>query len=112
MDEGKAPARTVDTEHSAHVNGSRFTCAWPPRVASSSEIRRDGIAGILAAIVLISNIISFGGLMFPGDLSDGISTVIWAMLIGSGIGGAWIALATSLPPLATGIDSPTGAVLV
>jgi SulP family sulfate permease len=34
------------------------------------------------------------------------------MLVGSSIGGIWIALATSLPPLATGIDSPTGAVLV
>lgn len=112
MDEGKAPARTVDTGHAAHATGSRFTCAWPPRIASSSEILRDGIAGVLAAIVLISNIISFGGLMFPGDLSDGIPTVIWAMLIGGGIGGAWIGLATSLPPLATGIDSPTGAVLV
>lgn len=34
------------------------------------------------------------------------------MLIGSCIGGVLIALLTSLPPLATGIDSPTGAVLV
>jgi sulfate permease, SulP family len=34
------------------------------------------------------------------------------MLIGSGIGGVWIARGTSLPPLATGIDSPSGAVLV
>src|SRR6185312_15654253 len=35
-----------------------------------------------------------------------------AMLIGSCIGGGWIAAATSLPPIASGIDSPTGAVLV
>ena len=34
------------------------------------------------------------------------------MLVGSCIAGIWIALTTSLPPLATGIDSPTGAVLV
>jgi SulP family sulfate permease len=34
------------------------------------------------------------------------------MLIGACLGGVWIALSTSLPPLATGIDSPTGAVLV
>ena len=33
------------------------------------------------------------------------------MLIGGCIGGVWIALATSLPPLATGMDSPTVAVL-
>jgi SulP family sulfate permease len=66
----------------------------------------------VASVVLIANIVSFGALMFQGDLSAGIPTAIWAMLIGSCIGGVWIALATSLPPLATGIDSPTGAVLV
>jgi SulP family sulfate permease len=73
---------------------------------------KDTIAGLLASVVLIANIVSFGALMFPGDLGAGIPTAIWAMLIGSSIGGIWIALATSLPPLATGIDSPTGAVLV
>jgi sulfate permease, SulP family len=73
---------------------------------------KDAIAGLVASVVLIANIVSFGALMFPGDLSAGIPTAIWAMLIGGCIGGIWIALATSLPPLATGIDSPTGAVLV
>ena len=47
-----------------------------------------------------------------GHLGSGVPIAIWAMLIGSCIGGVWIALATSLPPLATGIDSPTGTVLV
>jgi len=73
---------------------------------------KDAVAGLLASVVLIANIISFGALMFPGNLGAGIPVAIWAMLIGSCIGGVWIALATSLPPLATGIDSPTGAVLV
>jgi hypothetical protein len=63
-------------------------------------------------VVLIANIVSFGALMFPGNLSAGMPIAIWAMLIGSSIGGVWIALRTSLPPIATGIDSPTGAVLV
>ena len=80
---------------------------------SSSEIFRDVIAGVLAAVVLIANIVSFGALMFPGrPWPPAFPTAIWAMLVGSSIGGIWIALATSLPPLATGIDSPTGAVLV
>jgi len=57
-------------------------------------------------------IVSFGALMFPGDLSGGVPVAIWAMLIGSCVGGIWIALSTSLPPLATSIDSPTGAALV
>jgi sulfate permease, SulP family len=112
MDERKAPPRTLDTEHSGRAAGSDFTRAWLPQMTSSPEVFRDGIAGILGAVVLIGNIISFGGLMFPGDLSAGIPTAIWAMLIGGGITGTWIALVTSLPPLATGIDSPTGAVLV
>jgi len=73
---------------------------------------KDSIAGLLSSIVLVANIISFGALMFPGVLGDGIPIAIWAMLIGSCIGGVWIALRTSLPPLTVGIDSPTGAVLV
>ena len=60
----------------------------------------------------ISTIVSFGALMFPGELSIGVPTAIWAMLIGGCTGGVWIALKTSLPPIATGIDSPTATVLV
>ncbi len=73
-------ARTLDPVPYLHGDANRFTWAWPPRIASRSEIFRDPIAGVLAAVVLIANIISFGGLMFPGDLSASISTVIWAML--------------------------------
>ena len=73
---------------------------------------KDGIAGLVACVVLIANIVSFGALMFPGQLGQGIPVAIWAMLVGSSIGGVCIALVTSLPPLATGIDSPTGAFLV
>jgi len=80
--------------------------------AAGRDWIKDIVAGLVASVLLIANIISFGALMFPGDLSLGIPTAIWAMLIGGCIGGVWIALRTSLPPLATGIDSPTGAVLV
>jgi SulP family sulfate permease len=69
------------------------------------------MAGLVGSVVPIANIVAFGALIFPGDLSAGIPTVIWAMLIGGCIGGVWVALATSLPPLATGMDSPTVAVL-
>jgi len=81
-------------------------------LTSARDLVKDGIAGLMASVVLIANIVSFGALMFPGELSAGIPTAIWAMLIGSAVGGVCIALATSLPPLASGIDSPTGAVLV
>ena len=81
-------------------------------IASGRDVLKDVTAGLVASVVLIGNIVSFGALMFPGDLSAGIPVAIWSMLIGGCIGGVWIALSTSLPPLATGIDSPTGAVLV
>ena len=86
--------------------------AWSRSIAAGRDIIKDTTAGLVASVVLIGNIVSFGALMFPGDLSAGIPVAIWAMLIGSCVGGLWIALATSLPPLTTGIDSPTGAVLV
>ena len=73
---------------------------------------KEGLAGVVGSIVLITNIVSFSALMFHGALAAGASTAIWAMLIGSGIVGLWVAWKTTLPPLATGIDSPTGAVLV
>jgi SulP family sulfate permease len=81
-------------------------------ITAGRDLVKDTIAGLVASVVLIANIVSFGALMFPGALSVGIPTAIWAMLIGSCLGGVWIALATSLPPIATGIDSPTGIVLV
>src|ERR1041385_6791142 len=86
--------------------------AWPRLLAMGRDAGKDAIAGLVASVVLIANIVSFGALMFPGDLSAGIPVAIWSMLIGGCGGGAGIALSTSLPQLATGIDSPTGAVLV
>ena len=80
------------------------------RLARSSA--RDALAGLVASVVLVANIVSFAALMFPGEMSAGIPFVLWSMLVGSAVGGAWIAWATSIPPLATGIDSPTGTFLV
>ena len=81
-------------------------------IAIGRDYVKDAMAGLIASVVLFANIVSFGALMFPGDLSAGVPVAIWAMLIGSCLGGVCIALATSLPPLAIGIDSPTGTVLV
>jgi SulP family sulfate permease len=92
---------------SASANGS-----WARWITLGRDGLRDIVAGIVAAVVLIANIVSFGALMFPGEFSAGIPLAVWSMLIGACICGIWIALATSLPPIATGIDSPTGTVLV
>jgi SulP family sulfate permease len=83
-----------------------------PSIAGAGDYLTDAIAGFIASVILIANIVSFSALMFPGELALGVPVAIFAMLIGSSIGGICISLMTSLPPIATGIDSPTGAVLV
>ena len=60
-----------------------LTAAWKRVVAAGRVGLRDTIAGLVAAVVLIANIVSFGALMFPGKLSAGMPIAIWAMLIGS-----------------------------
>ena len=100
------PAPSV-RDHSGALNR-----AWSQLIAIGRDGVKDTIAGLVASVILIANIISFGALMFPGALNAGVPVAIWAMLIGSCICGMWIALVSSLPPVATGIDSPTGTVLV
>lgn len=56
---------------------------------------KDTVAGGVASIAMIANVVSFGAQMFPGDLASGAPVAIWAMLIGSCIGGVWIALERS-----------------
>jgi SulP family sulfate permease len=96
------------------MHGSAGTTAWSWTFlgAAGRDCLKDVAAGFVASIVLIANVISFGALMFPGELSAGIPIAIWAMLVGSCICGLWIAWTTSLPPIATAIDSPTGTVLL
>ena len=112
MNEQREAGRAHDLTPLDRDRAGALTGVWYRSIALGRDGVKDAIAGLVASVVLIANIISFGALMFPGTLSAGIPMAIWAMLIGSCIGGVWIALATSLPPLATGIDSPTGAVLV
>jgi sulfate permease, SulP family len=97
----------ISAIRSATAKGS--TSRW---IALGRDGLRDTVAGTVAAVVLIANIVSFGALMFPGEFNAGVPIAVWSMLIGGCICGVWIALATSLPPIATGIDSPTGTVLV
>jgi sulfate permease, SulP family len=106
MSETKVKAGT-SAAHSAAAKSP--SSGW---ITLGRDAFRDTVAGIVAAVVLIANIVSFGALMFPGEFSAGIPVAVWSMLIGACVCGIWIALATSLPPIATGIDSPTGTVLV
>ena len=112
MNEQRDAVRAHDPAPFVRDRVGALARVWSQLIAVGRDGAKDTIAGLVASVVLIANIISFGALMFPGALGAGIPIAIWAMLIGSCIGGVWIALATSLPPLATGIDSPTGTVLV
>lgn len=105
----RAPSASVGAQGAQPLATAEGAAASRPFVET---LARDALAGTVTAIVLIANIVSFGALMFPGPLAPGASTAIWAMLVGAGVVGLWVAWKTSLPPLATGIDSPTAAVLV
>jgi SulP family sulfate permease len=107
MDDTTVPRSSSLSAAGSHAGG----VAKHIRVHSSWVIR-DVLAGIAGSVVLVANIVSFGALIFPGQFSSGIPLAIWSMLIGGCVSGLWIALTTSLPPIATGIDSPTGAVLI
>jgi SulP family sulfate permease len=112
MDEHRDAACPPDPAPGADHQSSALAGARSRAIAVGRDAVKDIIAGLLASVVLIANIVSFGALMFPGAFSAGIPIAIWAMLIGSCVGGVWIALTTSLPPITVGIDSPTGTVLV
>ncbi len=105
-------SRLYDAKTVMRIPASTLSRSWSRLSTIAHDCLKDTTAGLVASVVLIANIISFGALMFPGELSIGVPVAIWAMLVGSCVGGVWIALTTSLPPIATGIDSPTGTVLV
>jgi SulP family sulfate permease len=103
----KADTATVDVDPRKRARRGRTSLARAARDGA-----KDAIAGLVGSVVLVANIVSFAALMFPGPLAGGIPFAIWSMLVGSAVGGMWIAWATSIPPIATGIDSPTGTFLV
>ena len=65
--------------------------SWGRLMAVGRDCLKDSMAGLVGSVVPIANIVAFGALIFPGDLSAGIPTVIWAMLIGGCIGGEKLA---------------------
>ena len=60
-------------EREAAVGEPSHRLAIAPRSLRerASEFARDLLAGLVAAVLLIANIVSFGALMFPGDLGTG-----------------------------------------
>ena len=76
------------------------------------SLPRDLAAAAVSAVVLLTSIVSFASLMFPGPLAAGAPGAVWAMLVGGGVAGLWVALRSSLPPVSSGIDGATAAIFV
>ncbi len=105
-------AKRVQNAHGGEQIGPPDRAAPEAPQWSARSLLSDALAGFTSAIILAGNIVAFSALMFPGDMSAGVPVALWAMLAGSVVCGVLIALRTTIPPLATGIDTPTGAVLV
>lgn len=104
LERGKGDGDTVETAR--ELGQSR---SLRPTLGTLS---RDLAAAAVSAIVLLTSIVSFASLMFPGPLAAGAPMAVWAMLVGSGVAGLWVAWRTSLPPMSSGIDGATGAIFV
>src|SRR5262245_22876710 len=68
----------VDDSHSTPVS-SRLSEIVQYASNNTTALARDAVAGLVASVVLIANIISFGTLMFPGELGVGVPIAIWSM---------------------------------
>ncbi len=111
-DRGTCLADNVRNAHGGDEPGAPAKASPAASQWSAKSLLSDALAGFTSAIILAGNIVAFSALMFPGDMSAGVPVALWAMLAGSFVCGVLIALRTTIPPLATGIDTPTGAVLV
>ncbi len=72
---------------------------------------RDGLSGLVFALVIITYCISFSALIFQGNLSGGLTLGLSALLTGTVITGLVVALTTTLTPAGAGPDTPVIAVM-
>lgn len=72
---------------------------------------RDAISGFIASLVTVGYCISFAALIFQGTIADGIGLGLSALLTGTIVTGAIIALTTTLAPADAGPDTPAVAVM-
>lgn len=82
--------------------------APPPR---TTGVLRDLSSGLISALITIAYCISFGALLFQGELQDGLTLGLSALLAGSAVAGLVVALTTSLTPASAGPDTPAVAVM-
>ncbi|MEZ5925164.1 MAG: SulP family inorganic anion transporter [Hyphomicrobiaceae bacterium] len=82
-----------------------------PVPSRATGVLRDLSSGLISALITIAYCISFGALLFQGELQDGLSLGISALLAGSAVAGLIVALTTSLSPASAGPDTPAVAVM-
>jgi SulP family sulfate permease len=69
------------------------------------------LAGLAASLLALAYCLSFSALLFQAELRPGLATGLWALLMGSAISGLYVALSSSIPPVAAGPNNPAVAVL-
>lgn len=77
----------------------------------SSAYFRDCLSGFVFSLVIVTYCISFSALIFQGDLAEGLTLGLSALLVGTVVTGAIIALTSSLVPTGAGPDTPAVAVM-
>lgn len=77
----------------------------------SSAFFRDCLSGFVFALVIVTYCISFSALIFQGDLVDGLTLGLSALLIGTVVTCLIISLTSSLVPTGSGPDTPAVAVM-
>lgn len=77
----------------------------------SSAFMRDCLSGLVFALVIVTYCISFSALIFQGELEAGLTLGLSALLSGTVLTCAIIALSTTLAPAGAGPDTPAVAVM-
>jgi SulP family sulfate permease len=82
-----------------------------PRNVDLATFGRDALAGVISAVLQIAYCISFSALIFQGTIVSGFPLGLAALIMGTAVTGAVIALTSTLSPANGGPDSPAVAVM-
>ncbi len=79
--------------------------------AGAVSFFRDGLSGLVFALVIITYCISFSALIFQGDLAGGLTLGLSTLLTGTVITCLIVSLTSTLSPAGAGPDTPAVAVM-
>src|ERR1700719_3684638 len=90
---------------------AHFATGGRDLVARSGFLAGDLVAGLTVSARNVALPVGFTALIFQGDLSDGLAIGLWSLLMSMVVTGVVVGLATSMPPIAAGPDTPVVAVM-